>query len=437
MRDIDLNFCYIFNTDGSYTGGDSPRVWTPIGNSSYAYEGDFLGNGKTISGIYYDNDETDYVGLFGQVGSESNIFRAVILNSYLSGLSYVGGVCGYNNYGTIERCSNTGTVKGSYYVGGVCGYNDYGTVELSYNTGAVSGSENVGGVCGYNTSGSLLNSYNNGTVKGTQYVGGVCGYIINNTAKLENCYNTGSVSGSSNKGGVCGYNYYGNVVNCYYLNTSISGSNSYGSSGNISQFNDGSVTYSLNGGTAQVKPFAWYQRLTGVETDPLPTLVDTGSNRVYLSVKYDANGFSLNQDSYTNAYTVISSDVDKKYQPAKLNGGYYEISNPGQLFWFAAQVNDNKNTSYNGKLMCDIVINEGYVFGVDGTDGIVSGGSSPLEWKPIGCDSYSKYEGIFDGNEKTVSGIYAININIYNGLFGCIETTGTVRNLRWQTPIYI
>ena len=66
--------------------------------------------------------------------------------------SYVGGVVGRNNGGTIENCHNTVAVSGSGYVGGVVGINLGGTVENCYNTGTVS-SENsnadIGGVVGY------------------------------------------------------------------------------------------------------------------------------------------------------------------------------------------------------------------------------------------------------------------------------------------------
>ena len=45
------------------------------------------------------------------------------------------------------------------------------------------------------------------------------------------------------------------------------------------------------------------------------------------------------------------------YEPAVLNGDVYEISNAGQLYWFAQQVNSG-NTGINGKLMGNIVVNE-------------------------------------------------------------------------------
>lgn len=41
------------------------REWTPIGNLSNKYTGTFNGNNKTVSGLYFNNSSSDYVGLFG------------------------------------------------------------------------------------------------------------------------------------------------------------------------------------------------------------------------------------------------------------------------------------------------------------------------------------------------------------------------------------
>ncbi|HUM84161.1 MAG TPA: hypothetical protein PLN48_10355, partial [Lachnospiraceae bacterium] len=200
--DIDINPSYTFAADGTYSGGTSPRAWTPIGNASYSNTGTFDGQNHTVSGVYI-NGSNNYVGLFGyNSGTVQNI---KLTNSYISGKEYVGGVCGYNN-GTLSGSDNTGAVSGtSYYVGGVCGYNN-GTLSNSYNTGTVTGTLNsVGGVCGSNGS-TMTGSHNTGTVTGTgDSVGGVCGSNETNS-KISTCYNTGTVTGKNSVGGVCGSN---------------------------------------------------------------------------------------------------------------------------------------------------------------------------------------------------------------------------------------
>ena len=101
------------------------QSWTPIGNADNDYKGKFDGQNHTISGLYFNDDNTGYVGLFGYAGAE--IKNVGVIDSYFCGSYDVGGVCGYS-YGTVINCNNTGSVNGkSLYVGGVCGYS-YGTV---------------------------------------------------------------------------------------------------------------------------------------------------------------------------------------------------------------------------------------------------------------------------------------------------------------------
>ena len=202
--------------------------WTPIGNDSNQYKGTFDGNGHTITGLKVDiqSDNIIYAGLFGCLGAGGTIKNVSLTDSKITcsgNRVSVGGVCGWNDYGTIENCYNTGDVSGtgtsSYgyvYAGGVCGWNT-GTIENCYNTGDVSGtgtssygSGYAGGVCGFND-GTIENCYNTGDVSGTStdgsgYAGGVCGDNAGGT--IENCYNTGDVSGEGTQyvfvGGVCG-----------------------------------------------------------------------------------------------------------------------------------------------------------------------------------------------------------------------------------------
>ena len=122
------------------------------------------------------------------------------------------------------------------------------------------------------------------------------------------------------------------------------------------------------------------------------------------------------------------------YQPAELttdkydingNGSkdeVYEISNAGQLYWFAGLVNGSlsgvtQNTSANVVLTADIVVNENVLK----PDGTLNEGTFK-EWTPIGntCNgSYSPYTGIFEGQNHTISGLYFKKENTSEvGFFG-------------------
>ena len=266
----------VLKADGSPNNGEF-RSWTPIGNDGNRYQGTFDGNGKTVSGLYFNSSGTDHVGLFGFV-SNGTIKNVGIVDSYFGGTSFIGGVVGFNRgtvtdcynsgtvsgkghsvggvvgntIGTVTNCYNSGTVSGEgHSVGGVVGYNNSGTVTKCYNTGTVSGNSKcnyVGGVAGYNSRGFVTNCHNSGTVSGNDSVGGVVG---DNKGTVKNSYNIGTVSGNNSVGGVVGYNKTGTVTNCYYLigiaNGGIDGANAAGQAEakTAAQFKSGEVAYLL------------------------------------------------------------------------------------------------------------------------------------------------------------------------------------------------
>lgn len=229
--------------------------WTPIGTSDDdAYTGTFDGKGYTISGLYFNNPTSYYVGLFGCIGANGKISNVGVLDSYFQFSARGGGVCGKNNNGELHNCSNSSTVICNMQdgTGGVCGFNSKGTVRDCKNTGSVRGKATLGGVCGVNSYGTITNCFNEGTVCVTVTsgnVGGVCGNNYSGTIKCS--YNTASVSGQYNVGGVCGSNNYGTITNCYYLSdTAIGGINGKDVSGkaegkSIEKFESGEVAYLL------------------------------------------------------------------------------------------------------------------------------------------------------------------------------------------------
>ena len=168
--------------------------WTPVGNSSKPFKGNFNGNGHTISNMQVLNKSDNYIGLFGYVGEEGSVENVKLSDCRITGTgTYIGGIAGYNN-GTINKVcasgsiTNTdthqgldtpiggligtngsnGTVKNSYSIvkvetvgkciGGLIGYN-WGTVETSYATGKVTGNSYLGGLIGKDGSGTVINSY--------------------------------------------------------------------------------------------------------------------------------------------------------------------------------------------------------------------------------------------------------------------------------------
>ena len=382
--------------------GKPTYSWTPIGTSSKNYKGTFDGNGHTVSGLYFSNaTNSNYpaggtnVGLIGYAYG-ATIKNVGVVDSYLYGYQYVGGICGYDYFGTQTNCYNTGTVSGySARVGGICGYDYFGTQTNCYNTGTVSSSEYVGGICGYN---------------GTQ----------------TNCYNTGTVSGwgsSSYVGGICGSD--GTQTNCYYL-VGCGSKNTRGAYATAEEFASGKIAYLLNGSTSEGN-LLWYQPL-GDGNDAHPVLDNTHSV-VYAtqpchSFCNDANNTHKDHSSMdaigccSDCGQFMAQEptlvTESNYSSLNLSAdfvGYYAISNSGQLYWFANEVN-NSTATINALLTADIVVNEN-VLKVDGT----LNGTPTYSWTPIGTSSNS-FKGTFDGNGHTISGLYfenTTNSNYPNG----------------------
>ena len=375
------------------------EAWTPIGTSiSNRYTGTFDGAGHTIDGMTIQSTGY-YMGFVGYLYTNGVIQNLTLgENCSVSGDgNYVGGICGYNYGGTITGCTNHGTVNntgtGGKYTGGICAYNGSGsTVTGCTNTGTVSGSsKNVGGVCGCTSgSGTVTNSTHTGTVSGTgTYVGGICAY--NNRSTVDNCY---WLEGTCDKG----------------IGGSASGGTTNAEEKTATEFASGEVAFLLNGSSSDSP--VWYQNL-GEGGDPYP-VPDSSHGIVYAEQYCDGTATGNYGNSpiihanYANGFCTGCG----KYQPAELNGDVYEISNAGQLFWFAALVNGTltDGTAQNAAASAVLTTN------IDLTG---------ADWTPIGNAS-TIYTGTFDGQNHTISGMTLENAESYSGLFG--NVTGTVRD---------
>ena len=336
----------------------------------------------------------------------------------VSGDWHVGGVVGYNDGGTVTNCAFTGSVSGNNYVGGVVGYSSGGSSDSAsasasvtncYNTGSVTSSGSpVGGVVGYN-SGIVTNCYNTGSVTGTNdSVGGVVGH---NSSTVENCYNTGTVTGTYDSvGGVVGWNSSsGTVTNCYNTGA-VSGGVDVG----------GVVGYNSGGGNVTDCYFLQQEPeisgIGGASAKPGAAAVDDLS---------DLCEALEDSDTWT-----ISPFYDHPVLKTNPEGGDgtaahpYEIKTADQLETFRDLVNGANNQTADpdahAKLMNNIDLSS------------VCGESN--SWTPIGNSIDNSYEGTFNGDGHTISGLYIYSSANDQGLFGYVGTGyvgtgGTVQNL--------
>lgn len=125
-----------------------------IGGTARYFNGNFDGDGHTVSGIRIrktgSDDANSIQGLFGYIDSSADIHDVHLTDARITGYNSVGGIVGYNFVGYIRRC----TVTDSYITA---------TSNLSYGT-----------ICGTNNGERLTNNYYHGcTVNSTVVTSGV------------------------------------------------------------------------------------------------------------------------------------------------------------------------------------------------------------------------------------------------------------------------
>ena len=193
-------------------------TWKPVGNGVSAFKdffaGTFDGCGHTISGLNVQSSTANQ-GLFAAIN------QAAIRNLNVSGtvnstVSYVGGIVGKVQDGTIENCSFSGSVTGGGYTGGIAGGLSSNNVTISgcVNAADVTGTT-AGGILGYGKKTvAIRDCYNTGSVTGSAKAGGIVGQLQKGT--IENCYSIGDIGGkASQKGGIFAFS-NATVENCYY-----------------------------------------------------------------------------------------------------------------------------------------------------------------------------------------------------------------------------
>lgn len=216
-------------------------------NDYGSFQGQFDGNGKTISNIYINRSDSDRIGLFGSTWVNENkntcIKNLGLLDIDITGKENVGGILGSNQYAVIENCYTTGSVTGKTKVGGVAGDNsgDFppATIRRCYSSANITaiGTGNggrmqppmdgyAGGILGKNEC-IIEDCYATGDVTGHKAIGGLVGKNGNGKT-IRNCYATGNVSGTNYVGGVVGFNGSNSkIANTIAFNDSVSAVEEY------------------------------------------------------------------------------------------------------------------------------------------------------------------------------------------------------------------
>ncbi|MEC1639559.1 cohesin domain-containing protein [Schinkia azotoformans] len=177
-----------------YSAGEG---WLPID----FFEGTLDGAGHKIKNLKIYRPNTQFVGLFGELGN-SNLKNIYLENVDIKGWLHVGGLAGYSS-GSVSHCFISGTVAGKYQFGGLVGTNE-GLITSSYSAANVGlnsdAKNNFGGIVGINI-GTISNSYAIGRVGGAaaaDITGGIV--AVNNVGTVVDSYYDQTTTGQSDTG---------------------------------------------------------------------------------------------------------------------------------------------------------------------------------------------------------------------------------------------
>lgn len=362
--------------------------YTPIGSSNVPYRGTFDGNCHYVRNLVINAPDNSNQGLFGYVADGAYIKNVVIDSSCsISGREFCGGIAGGSTGGgtvTFENCGNEGTIITN-------GANAAGIIGVSLN-----------GLCNFN----ITNCYNAGSIKGGKESAALSGWV-GGSSVIRNCYNAGTIVGMDGRNSL--YRNNCTSTECYDI---------YGYQGEIiyaDEISGGAAAYKMNhNGNNNI----WYQTL-GEDMQPVPF---NTHGTVYAKGHLNCDGSPIGEISgYSNVDEAVHEphdfvdgvcaacgDVDLSFMTADADG-FYAISTPQQLHWFAAYTN-RVDAAAGAYLTEDIDFSNYSARGV-----------------MIGEVEENSYTGTFDGREHKITIAYDTNSDNV-ALFRFIKDA-TIRNL--------
>jgi len=249
--------------DGTATGNN--EGFSPIGNSSTKFQGNYDGNDKTISNLFIDRGTTDHVGFFGYL-LLATVTDLTLTSVDITGQYRTGALTGIAEGNTttatvITNCSASGSISGTLCVGGLLGQTFYKTnITNSHSSVNVTASNDyTGGFTGgtWGTTSAYTATFTNcsstGTVTSSSNItGGFIGQV--NGGKFYRCYASGNVIGSSNAnvGGFAGVlgndvtSYVFDIIDCYSTGDVTAATTDWHAGGFIAYIYDDGNTISID-----------------------------------------------------------------------------------------------------------------------------------------------------------------------------------------------
>ena len=413
--------------------------WYEVGNAGQLYWFAGLVNGTLTDGTA-QNDHANLRLVADIVDNEAEMTAdCTPARRWLQIDNYYGNIDGQHHTISGLHCTNDLEYGNEALVGFMRGgsIKDLGIVNSYFGTTTKNDAGSFIGIGEFSeTLIRVTNCFSTAIVQSNTFTGGLAGN--GKQVVFTNCYFAGRTIKGGVEGAGKGFAGYGNPTadNCYYKEGSA-----YGATQNsglpaataAADFESGKVAYLLN---ARGLSTTWRQNLGTESADASPVLDET-HGIVYYGEKVDEKGvYAYTNDRLSVSHTHVADadgwchledDRCNGFESATFNeeANAYDIENAGQLFWFAALVNGAlldgtaQNLAANARLTRDITVNEG-VMTAESTAAHV--------WKPIaGGNENITYEGTFDGQNHTISGLFSNLDESHAGLVG--KTTGTVKNV--------
>ena len=348
-----------------------------------------------------------------------------------------------SNYGLFRALS--GTVKNLHVsghltaahnrVGVICGEIFGGTIENVWSSADVTathgGDGAISGICGRAsaTGSTIKNCIYSGNMTdaetGTYNCDGVVGWCAN-PIDIINCIVTGHFETNHLQGNarpLARYDDANNTnakcVNCYYVDPNGEKSQPGATQVTEEQVKSGELAYAAN---LEMGENIWFQNLEGDDADAVPVPFTTHKT-VYAAGNLNCVGRSLDGSALTYSNTKTQDLPPHNYvdgvctmcgkadpSVAEMVDGYYLLSTPEQVIWFAAKVNGGDVTA-NAKLTEDIDM------------------SDHTEKFPLIGTSANHFAGIFDGQGHTIT-IDLVTTAASYGFFRYLN--GTVKNVHFD-----
>ncbi len=291
------------------------ETWMPFapktGYVADAFAGTFDGNRHTIKGLNINATAANQ-GLFGLING-ATIKNLKVEGTVYSTGSYVGGIVGKVQTGTIENCgfggSGSSVRSEAGYAGGIVGGVVANGISITgcYNNASVKGNSAAGILGDANATKSqatITNCYNRGTIEGKAYSAGIVGAL--KKGNVSSCYNIGTISGteSCKLGGIFGFS-KATITNCYYKNPetdSSGGGTKITEASEMTNLGD-AFTADRNSINNGYPILAWQAGSAAVQKEPKITI--SGSTTLYME---------NNEQEATSTLTVNYTDIDDAAQ---------------------------------------------------------------------------------------------------------------------------